>query len=95
MLIINPHKRAELIEVAAKVPKEVRAKGTRPVMELAWLDYKTHVGPLAGLDQLDLDDRGSVSSSLFSGVSNMSNPFASLLGGGGRRSSASVMRRWQ
>lgn len=90
MLIINPFRRAELIEVAAKVPKEVHLKAARPLMELAWVDYKEHVGPLAGLNQGDFDDRASISSSLFSGVSHMSNPFAGLLGGG-RKNSADVM----
>jgi hypothetical protein len=48
MLIIPPHRRAELIEVAAKVPKEINARETRPLMEVCWIDYKHHVGPLAG-----------------------------------------------
>ncbi|KAJ9649957.1 hypothetical protein H2198_010715 [Neophaeococcomyces mojaviensis] len=85
LLITNPLKRAELIEVAAKVPKEIATKATRPLMELAWLDYKTHVGPLAGLG--DVPELSSSASSVFSGISNISNPFASLLGGR-RRSSA-------
>jgi len=85
LLIVNPLTRAELIEVAAKVPKEVATKATRPLMEVAWLDYKTHVGPLAGMGEVaELD---SSASSIFSGISNISNPFASLLGGR-RRSSA-------
>ena len=85
MLIINPMRRAELIEVAAKVPKEYDLKGTRPLMELAWLDYKDHVGPYAGLNEQF--EPSSSASSIYSGISNVSNPFASLLGG--RRRSAS------
>ncbi|KAK5071738.1 hypothetical protein LTR64_004485 [Lithohypha guttulata] len=80
MLIVNPLRRAELIEVASKVPREVVAKTARPLLELCWLDYKEHVGPYAGLN-FDIDDSASISSSLFSGVSRMSNPFAGLLSG--------------
>lgn len=84
MLITNPLRRAELIEVAAKVPKEIATKVTRPLMEVAWNDYKMHVGPYAGMDvTFELD---SSASSIYSGVSNFSNPFASLLSG--RRNSA-------
>lgn len=86
MLIINPLKRPELIEVAAKVPKEFHLKDTRPLMEVAWNDYKEHAGPHAGLDaQLELD---SSASSIYSAVSNFSNPFGSLLGGRRRSSLA-------
>lgn len=99
MLIVNPLRRAELIEVASKVPREVVAKTARRLLELCWLDYKgmflatqiticnrliwctiEHVGPYAGLN-FDIDDSASISSSLFSGVSRMSNPFAGLLSG--------------
>ena len=85
MLIANPLKRAELIEVAAKVPKEILGKATRPLMEVAWLDYKEHVGPLAGLGGDGEGEGvgwGSEVSSVYSGVSSMSNSFAALLGGG-------------
>lgn len=85
MLAVEPIRRAELIEVAAKVPKEIAAKETRPLMELAWMDYKQHVGPLAGSDTSF--GVSSSASSLFSGISNMSNPLQSLLGHR-RRSSA-------
>lgn len=77
MLILNPYDRAELIEVAAKVPKEFVAKSTRPLMELAWQDYKTHVGPYAGMglgaDMPDGDFRDGAESeyadSVYSGFS--------------------------
>lgn len=52
LLVPDPLRRAELIEVAAKIPKFAFQQGikeTRPLMELAWLDYKAHVGPEAGL----------------------------------------------
>lgn len=85
MLIVNPLRRAELIEVAAKVPKEIVSKQTRPLMELAWLDYKSHVGPYAGMPlTAELD---SSASSMYSGISNMSDQFMSLLGGRRRSSS--------
>lgn len=84
MLITNPLRRAELIEVAGKVPKEIATKSTRPLMELAWLDYKSHVGPLAGLESST--EVASSASSVFSGISNFSNPFQGLLSGR-RRSS--------
>lgn len=85
LLIINPLRRAELIEVAAKVPKEFVEKKTRPLMELAWLDYKSHVGPYAGMPlTAELD---SSASSMYSGISNMSDQFMSLLGGRRRSSS--------
>lgn len=89
MLQVEPSKRAELIEVAAKVPKEFVGKETRPLMELAWLDYKSHVGPLAGLSQGASDD-----SSLFSfgGTSVFSRrSFSQLLPG---RRKSSVARDW-
>lgn len=89
MLQVEPLKRAELIEVAAKVPKEFVGKETRPLMELAWLDYKSHVGPLAGLSQGASDD-----SSLFSfgGASVFSRQsFSQLLPG---RRKSSVARNW-
>lgn len=89
MLQVEPEKRAELIEVAAKVPKEFVGKETRPLMELAWLDYKSHVGPNAGLSQGASDD-----SSLFSfgGTSVFSRQSFSQLLPGRRRSS--VTRDW-
>ncbi|KEF61150.1 CAMK/CAMKL protein kinase [Exophiala aquamarina CBS 119918] len=89
MLQVQPEKRAELIEVAAKVPKEFVGKETRPLMELAWLDYKSHVGPNAGLSQGASDD-----SSLFSfgGTSVFSrHSFSQLLPG---RRKSSVTRDW-
>jgi len=89
MLQVEPEKRAELIEVAAKVPKEFVGKETRPLMELAWLDYKSHVGPNAGLSQGASDD-----SSLFSfgGASVFSRQSFSQLLPGRRRSSTT--RDW-
>ncbi|KAK5051863.1 hypothetical protein LTR84_002666 [Exophiala bonariae] len=89
MLQVEPLKRAELIEVAAKVPKEFVGKETRPLMELAWLDYKSHVGPLAGLSQGASDDSSLFSfggSSVFSRQS-----FSQLLPG---RRKSSVARNW-
>lgn len=85
MLVVNPLKRAELIEVASKVPREVNSKQARPLLELCWLDYKEHVGPYAGLGT-DFDDSASISSSLYSSFSRLSNPFGSLLGSGRKRS---------
>lgn len=79
MLTVNPLKRAELIEVAAKVPKEYKGKFARPLMEVAWNDYKLHAGPYAGLDERF--ELASSASSMYSGISNHSNPFGSLLGG--------------
>jgi len=55
-------------------------------MKLAWLDYKEHVGPLAGLGE-DIPGSGSGASSKYSAVSNMNIPFASLQGGRRRSSS--------
>lgn len=52
LVVPDPLRRAELIEVAAKIPKFAYQQGikeTRPLMELAWVDYKAHVGPEAGL----------------------------------------------
>lgn len=83
MLILNPYERAELIEVAAKVPKEVVAKSTRPLMELAWQDYKDHVGPYAGmgLGADEFKDNASIyAGSTYSGISNFSYGFGGLLG---------------
>lgn len=82
MLAPDPARRAELIEVAAKVPKEVHLKATRPLMELAWLDYKQHVGPLAGLATTKEDGASSFSFSAFSSWSRDS--LGSLLPGRGR-----------
>ena len=92
MLILDPVNRAELIEVAARVPKEFVFKGTRPLMELAWLDYKSHVGPYAGMglgagewtgkDGAGADD----GSSMYSGVSAMSQGLTGLLSGKRRQS---------
>ena len=66
MLAPDPLRRAELIEVAAKVPKELLRRDARPLMELAWLDYKNHVGPLAGLN----DGNGDTASAFsFGGMS--------------------------
>lgn len=90
MLVVNPYKRAELIEVASKVPREVNSKQARPLIELCWLDYKEHVGPYAGLNY-DFDDSASISSSMFSGISRLSNPFGNLLGGR-RRSEVNAER---
>jgi len=42
MLEIHPRKRAELI---AKVPKQQAGEKPRPLMEVAWVNYKTHVSP--------------------------------------------------
>lgn len=89
MLILNPLERAELIEVAAKVPKEFVAKTTRPLMELAWLDYKSHVGPYAGLG-LGAEEWGGGAgaddaSSVYSGVSALSQSLTGLLGKSSRR----------
>ena len=89
MIVVNPFRRAELIEVAAKVPKEVLMKDTRPLMELAWLDYKSHVGPYAGLG-VGVPELDSSASSVYSGVSSMSNPFAGLLGGRRKSSRANT-----
>lgn len=83
MLILDPLGRAELIEVAAKVPKEFVFNGTRPLMELAWLDYKSHVGPYAGMG-LGADEWKGLaddSSSIYSGISSFSQGFTGLLSG--------------
>jgi hypothetical protein len=85
MLIPNPLRRAELIEVAAKVPKELATKVTRPLMELAWLDYKSHVGPSAGLTMGDLDTSSSMFS--FSRISAFSKDSLGPLLPGRRKSS--------
>lgn len=85
MLQIEPTRRAELIEVAAKVPKEVAVgKQTRPLIQLAWRDYKSHVGPYAGLDR-EASDNSSLFS--FGGTSVFSRESLSLLLPGRRRSS--------
>lgn len=83
MLITDPLRRAELIEVTSKVPKELAGNFTRPLMELAWLDYKQHVGPLAGLE-LGRDD--AASSFSFSGFSSWSKDSLGALLPGRRRS---------
>lgn len=93
MLTEQPMRRAELIEVASRIPKDyVEKHSTRPLMELAWLDYKNHVGPYANLHIPDPDLKFSddAASSIYSAVSALSNPFQSLLGkvGGGRRKSS-------
>lgn len=79
MLVMDPLRRAELIEVTSKVPKEIAGNFARPLMELAWLDYKEHVGPHAGLT-LGRDD--AASSFSFSGFSSWSkDSFGALLPG--------------
>ena len=85
MLQVSPLRRAELIEVAAKVPKEFRLKDARPLMELAWLDYKHHVGPFAGVNEGSGDsERNSMFS--FSGMSAFSRESLGALLPGRRRS---------
>ena len=85
MLQVSPLRRAELIEVAAKVPKEFHLKDARPLMELAWLDYKHHVGPLAGMNEGSGDsERNSMFS--FSGMSAFSRESLGALLPGRRRS---------
>ena len=94
MLQVQPTRRAELIEVAAKVPKELYAKETRPLMELAWLDYKSHVGPLAGLNEGGGDsERNSLFS--FSGMSAFSRESLGALLPGRRRSSVAKAKGGQ
>ena len=85
MLQVEPRRRAELIEVAAKVPKEFYGKETRPLMELAWLDYKSHVSPLAGLNE-DSEDSDRHSMFSFSGMSAFSRDSLGALLPGRRRS---------
>lgn len=83
MIVLNPLERAELIEVAVKVPKEFVFKGTRPLVEAAWLDYKSHVGPYAGLG-LGAEEWGGGAgdgSSMYSGISSLSQSFTGLLSG--------------
>lgn len=83
MLVLNPYDRAELIGVAARVPKEFASKTTRPLMELAWLDYKDHVGPYAGL-RLGAEPwnaENGDTSSVYSGISSLSQSFTGLLSG--------------
>ena len=72
MLIFDPDKRHELIEAAAKVPKLPGVGGSRPLMELAYLDYKYNVGPV-GPPLEELLDAGSSSSasSIFGGASSL------------------------
>lgn len=85
MLQVVPQRRAELIEVAAKVPKEFSGKDARPLMELAWLDYKSHVGPMAGLTDGGGDgERRSIFS--LSGMSGWSGDTLTGLFSGRRRS---------
>lgn len=97
MLALEPQRRAELIEIASRVPKDYSAKDPRPLMEMAWLDYKTHVGPLAGLDLGDGSGtrNQSSASSIYSMASAVSNPFKSLLGKGysKRHSTSSELNR--
>ena len=84
MLQVTPLRRPELIEVAAKVPKEYAGKETRPLMEVAWQDYKNHVGPLAGLNDGEQDsERNSLFS--FSGMSAFSRESLGALIPGRRR----------
>lgn len=89
MIVMNPNERAELIGIAAKVPKEFASKATRPLMELAWLDYKNHVGPYAGMglgaEEWNADNGDA--SSMYSGISSLSQSFTGLLSG--RRTSKS------
>ena len=77
MLAPDPLRRAELIEVASKVPKEMLMRDARPLMELAWLDYKNHVGPLAGLG----DGNGSGDAASAFSFSRMSAWSRESLGG--------------
>ena len=85
MLQVEPTRRAELLEVASKVPKEIAVgKQTRPLIQLAWHDYKSHVGPYAGLDR-EISDNSSLFS--FGGTSVFSRESLSLLLPGRRRSS--------
>lgn len=88
-LVMNPMERAELIEVAAKVPKEFVAKTTRPLMEIAWLDYKNHVGPYAGMG-LGAEEWGGDgdASSVYSGRSALSQSFTGFLSGYSARKEA-------
>ena len=72
MLIFNPLKRPELIEVAAKVPKLPGDDKSRPLMELAYLDYKYNVGPVGPpLEQLLKTGNASSASSIFAGASSL------------------------
>lgn len=81
MLILDPVERAELIAVAVKVPKEFVFKGTRPLVELAWLDYKDHVGPYAGMGLGAEHFKDDDASSVYSGISSLSQSFTGLLSG--------------
>jgi hypothetical protein len=82
MLLFDPSKRPELIEVAAKVPKMPGVHGQRPLMEAAYLDYKYNVGPVGPpIDQLLRDGNTSSGSSIFGGASIFStNSMTGLIG---------------
>lgn len=82
MLIFDPARRPELIEVASRVPKLVVLHASRPLMELAYLDYKYNVGPVGPpIEQLLKENNASSASSIF-GASSMfsSNSLTGLLG---------------
>jgi hypothetical protein len=82
MLVFDPSKRPELIEVAAKVPKLPGIQGPRPLMELVYLDYKYNVGPVGPPIELLLNDGNATSaSSIFGDASSIfsSNSFTGLL----------------
>jgi hypothetical protein len=68
MLEIHPRKRAELIDIAARVPKQQAGEKPRPLMEVAWVDYKTHVSP------------GGIGNSSYTPSLYSTNTMTSLLG---------------
>ena len=74
MLLFDPVKRPELIEVAAKVPKMPGVRGQRPLMEAAYLDYKWNVGPVGvAVEELmnEREEGGSAASSIFGGAGSV------------------------
>ena len=88
MLLFDPNKRPELIEVAAKLPKMVGSPRQRPLMEMAYLDYKYNVGPVGPpveelLRRREREGEGEESSSIFGGGSLFST--SSVTGLLGRR----------
>jgi hypothetical protein len=82
MLLFDPNKRPELIEVAAKVPKMPGDPRQRPLMEIAYLDYKYNVGPV-----------GPPVEELLNGEEEGDDGRSSIFGGGGAGSIFSVSSR--
>ena len=90
MLLFDPAKRPELIEVAAKLPKMAGSPRQRPLMEMAYLDYKYNVGPVGPpveelLSGREREGKGEESSSIFGGGGGSLFSTSSVTGLLGRR----------